>query len=162
MKRIEVDWSQIDWQKTTREIADEVGVSVATVTNYRSRYAPETKRKTSLVDWSKVDWSKSTSQIVQETGVEQSNVSKARRRHAPETIREINCDFGNVDWSQSNKAIAEKLGVSYSYACHMRRKHAPETIARRKLEKRWGLHEVEEEFANENRDEGEDIFVHTL
>lgn len=130
-----VDWEalDIDWRKSTKEIAAELGLSTNTVNVARNRYAPVTpsgRLGSPRYDWGGVDWSKSTSELVKQTGRTQSAVSHARRTHAPDTIAaRRNVDWGGVDWeSESNATIANRLGACRRAVSGARKRLAPETV----------------------------------
>jgi hypothetical protein len=42
MRKPKTDWSKVDWSKSTKQIAEEVGVIANTVSTNRGRFAPQT------------------------------------------------------------------------------------------------------------------------
>ena len=131
-----VDWEtrDIDWRKSTKELAAELGLSTATVNIARNIHAPVTpsgRLGSPRYDWRSVDWSKSTSELVRQTGQSQPAVSHARRTHAPDTIGTVyhRYDWSSVDWkSESDVTIAKRLGASRSAVFEARKRRAPETV----------------------------------
>ena len=126
MKIIEAkkhDWQNVDWRKSTREIAEELPADPSFVSLMRKRYAPGTRRK--FLDWSEIDWSKSNEEIARKLRVTDGYVSTMRKQYAPETVRQPKYDWSQVDWSKSNKEIASELQVDHhSLVADMRRRYA--------------------------------------
>ena len=74
-------WKEcIDWSKTSRQIAQEVGCSVNLVAVSRNHYAKGTGVQVKQVDWTAVDWTKSNRKIATAVGRALSCVSAARKQ----------------------------------------------------------------------------------
>lgn len=79
-RKYTIPWDTIDWRKTTKAIANDLGVAITTVSYQRRKHAPDTVRMRSYPrDWSLIDWSKTNAQILDETGASPSSVSNARK-----------------------------------------------------------------------------------
>ena len=81
-------WYGVDWKKGNSEIAKKLGVTPATVSHRRRRYAPETRahrwHKGQVVDWKK----KQPNRILaKEVGCSASTIAQWRQQQSPETVR---------------------------------------------------------------------------
>lgn len=79
------EWAQVDWRKTTGEIARELGCSLSVVSANRLLYAPQTRK--AHVAWGELDWSWSTTRLARKVRASAATVSSMRRVYAPETLR---------------------------------------------------------------------------
>lgn len=93
-RKLNVDWSAVDWSKKNVEIAKEIGASHGSVA-YRRRGIHERRlaRPSPRIDWSNVNWNKSNSLISIELSCTDRAVAYARLRHAPNQLRNspMNC-----------------------------------------------------------------------
>ena len=121
-------WKDVDWNKSTSEIASELGCTTQKVSYARAKFAPETLhiRKTKY-SWATVDWNRSTSKIAAELGCGCTTVTKAREKYAPETMytprkgAQRKYAWDTVDWGKANSEIAMYLGCNYKYVSRMRK-----------------------------------------
>jgi hypothetical protein len=88
------DWSQVDWSKTTGELAQEFGMRDTSISILRRKHAPHTvnrdKSKSRIkyhVDWTKVQWTKRNVDLAGELKVPVGTVQQKRRKLAPDTIK---------------------------------------------------------------------------
>jgi hypothetical protein len=97
----DIDWSGVDWNCANRDIAREKGVTSATVTWARRKFAPQTLGRFKAprgkpfdpnvhwhdpIDWTVVRWDRSDNAIARELRASHVTVAKYRRIHAPETL----------------------------------------------------------------------------
>lgn len=128
-------WNNIDWSKTTSQIAFETGQTSSYVSNMRARFAKHTiiVRNPSKGDefWKNVDWEhKSTKEISLETGVKENTVSKIRKKYAPHTLIERKGDdfWRNIDWEhKSNADISNETGFDHFHIQKNRNRFAIDT-----------------------------------
>lgn len=120
-----VDWENVDWSKSSRQIGKEHGISRTYVSIMRQKFAPQTIFKP--IDWSSIDWSKPTARITEEEGVAAEHVSEMRKKYAPETTFKA-FDWPSIDWSKSNHQITQETGVTPTHVSKMRSQLAPETL----------------------------------
>lgn len=83
-------WEQLDWSRSTVQLARELGVSPSAVSQQRGKYAPATlghRRDTSAIDWAAIDWRKGTMSLAAELSVSPGAVTARRKKHAPHTLR---------------------------------------------------------------------------
>lgn len=131
-----IDWTSVDWNRATKEIATELGVGKSTVSRARRRHSPETlglfnnpknakegRGRTRKYDWDSVDWSQSNRQIARQLGASLAYISRMRGELAPGTGPNIR--WSKVDWSLKTGVLADKFQVHRSYVTMMRKKHAP-------------------------------------
>lgn len=82
-----INWDAVDWNRSTNQLSEELGVSTVKVSMARRHHAPATMRKRSKnflpQDWADVDWSKKNRQIAEEMDCSISPVRAARARHFP-------------------------------------------------------------------------------
>ena len=85
--RTDIDWKNIDWSKTNKEIASVFNITPYTVQVYRLKYAPDgLKNRRKIIDWTKIDWTKTNQELCLEHGFIESQVGAARKKFAPETV----------------------------------------------------------------------------
>lgn len=117
-KRNSERWRNVDWTRSSKDIAAEFGVVSSVVSEMRAKYAPDTRKfswskaKISLskkYDWTQIDWSKSNSKIAEELGVAPSTVRKARRFYAKQTAYK-DIDWEALDWNKDNHTLATETG----------------------------------------------------
>jgi DNA-binding CsgD family transcriptional regulator len=138
-----LDFSSMDWSKSSIELAKENGLSVETFKRQRRRHAPETvKPAAKIIDWSIVDWSKTSREIAHDLSVPKSTVTQARHIYAPDTVVPrapmLNVDWPNVDWyGLGTKEIAQMHGVSTSIVSSYRKRYAPSTVLTQRKRYDW-------------------------
>lgn len=79
-----IDWARVDWGKSNKEIAREIGSSQSYVSTKRRELAPHTLIK--RLDYANVDWSKTSKELAKELGRNTSYVAVLRHKYAPDTL----------------------------------------------------------------------------
>lgn len=88
MKKLNINWNNVDWNKRTTEIADELGVTPGVVSYHRNGMDKRAeKRSKYYVDWSNVDWTKPNFVIADEKVASPGAVIAARKRYAPDHLK---------------------------------------------------------------------------
>jgi hypothetical protein len=81
------DWHNVDWSKSTGEIADELGVSRMSVWKWRKRVAPETNAQRGRPDWDAVEWGVlPDAEVARSLGVCVNAVARQRRARGIEAV----------------------------------------------------------------------------
>jgi hypothetical protein len=76
-----IDWNAVDFKRSDLDIAEEFGISGATVHKNRVRLGHHSSTKlTRLFDWASVDWSKNNGEIAAELGTSINNARKYRAK----------------------------------------------------------------------------------
>ena len=86
--RLNIDWSKVDWSKSSKEIAQLFGTTTETASRYRRKHAPNTVKESPLrgTIWENLDWSKSNQEVAEQLGIKDkyySYIAKQRRKYAP-------------------------------------------------------------------------------
>ena len=89
------DWVNFNWERTSREIIEETGLTPESISRLRRSYAPKTVGKytskiTKIINWGIINWSKKNKDIAEELQVAPSFVSQKRREFAPKTVQKKN------------------------------------------------------------------------
>jgi hypothetical protein len=96
--------------KTAREIANELGITIETVRKYAKKIGVSLKRPTKY-DWDSADWeTKSNAEIAEQLGMGQSSsnsVSRMRARYAPHTVGRFAGARGHKSWREKVLAATE-------------------------------------------------------
>jgi hypothetical protein len=120
MSKIHADaWRSVDWSQTTAQIAVELGVTSARVSQVRKKLSPETFNRVTQgqrLDWTGVDWQRMTNRTIAEVlGTSANTISSYRRRYAPDTARKPRgVNWSLVDWSRTNRQIMDSTGAGAS------------------------------------------------
>lgn len=142
------DWFEVDFSKSTKTLAEELGVGKSYVSLQRKRHAPETLLKRSKkwreavgrINWADVDWSKQNKELAKELGCDPSYVSHNRAHLAPETMK-VERRWEACDWENlTDEEIAKKFNASPGTVFSYRKKYAGHTIPewkRRGLKRDW-------------------------
>ena len=91
--RSKVDWKSLDWTKSNKQLAADLGMSVWTVLHTRCRLFGVT-RKTH--DWKRVDWAASNQQIAKTLGTSESYVATQRQRFLSNMSEASNGEAGRL------------------------------------------------------------------
>lgn len=76
-----IDWATIDWSKTNKQLAEELGMSQRNVAYHRNgNHERQLKRASWRIDWTGVDWSKPDAILAEELSCTAAAVSSARNR----------------------------------------------------------------------------------
>jgi DNA-binding CsgD family transcriptional regulator len=137
----------LDWSKSSRELAAEHNVSLPYVWMYRRRLAPHTipVPNSMRIDWTSVNWQQTTAQLVKDLRCANTTIQKMRAIHAPgtpdpEIIRQARRQkkekkmkerWANIDWSLPCSEIVRQTGETRQTVYNYRRIYAPDTITRR-------------------------------
>lgn len=86
------DWPNFNWERTSREIIEETGLTPESISKLRRNHAPKTvgkytSKKTRVIKWELVNWARKNKDIAEELKVEPSFVSQKRRKFAPDTVQ---------------------------------------------------------------------------
>lgn len=77
-----MDWIHVDWRKTNKALAEELGCSVVTVNKARKKYYPDDPyQHDSERFWDSIDWEKSAAQIREETGASWATIRINRHKY---------------------------------------------------------------------------------
>lgn len=149
----------VDWAKTTAEIAAELGVTSARVSQMRKMLSPDTFGRVSRghrLDWTGVNWETMSNRLIAEVlGTTPNTVSSYRRRYAPATARKPRgVDWSKVDWSRTNQQIVNDTEAGASTVKAARRAYAPT----RSL-KGWRIPWTEVDWTKDSAEIAEDLGV---
>lgn len=125
-----INWQAVDWSKTNAVLAQDLSLSVPTISNRRRRFAPQTVR--THTDWSQADWTKRNCELAAEFSATPRAVAAARWRLAPATQRKRTADvpWHVINWTLSTGEIAKALGVPVSTVSRARKERVRTPIAR--------------------------------
>lgn len=141
----------LDWTKSTKELAKEHNVSLGYVWMYRRQYAPHTIQQTNSsrnIDWKTVDWNNSNHHLCKTLQCSPNTISRMRNLHAPgtpkpEAVRERKLRMAaerkkknlqrwkDIDWSLPTHEITKITGKSRTAVTQARARFVPETVKRR-------------------------------
>ena len=83
-----VNWTVIDWNQRTVDLAAHLGVSPSVVSYHRLKnHLRKNDRANHRIDWSNVDWTQPNFLIASFKNATPGAVSAARKEHAPEELR---------------------------------------------------------------------------
>ena len=83
-----VNWTVIDWNQRTVDIAASLSVSPSVVSYHRLKnHLRKNDRANHRIDWSNVDWTQPNFLIASFKNATPAAVSTARKEHAPEELR---------------------------------------------------------------------------
>lgn len=83
-----VNWTVIDWNQRTVDIAASLSVSPSVVSYHRLKnHLRKNDRANHRIDWSNVDWTQPNFLIASFKNATPGAVSAARKEHAPEELR---------------------------------------------------------------------------
>ena len=83
-----INWTVIDWNQRTVDLAANLGVSPSVVSYHRLKnHLRKNDRATHRIDWSNVDWTQPNFLIASFKNATPGAVSAARKEHAPEELR---------------------------------------------------------------------------
>ena len=127
----------MNWHRSNKYIAEELGVSNTAVCILRKKHAPDTmgkhwEREPLNVDWSLIDWRFSNKKLSERHGFPTDVIRYAREVHAQHTLtpkqRKQVAQWFKVDWNRPTRLIAKSMNVSIGKASGRRRIFAPETV----------------------------------
>ena len=84
----DINWAFVAWNKTTKQLSKELGVSISTVSYHRRNlHGRRGARSSWNIDWSHVDWNKPNWKIAAAVLSTPSAVANARMRYAPDNLK---------------------------------------------------------------------------